>query len=255
MTRLSLAALSIALLLASYCCPAESQPAPERDKPPAKASRVPAPEPDDEAEAKVKAQRAFVKEHLDRLQRSDLCKKGSKHRLRAICTPAREFNKAKGSEPPLDQAWVGFTLFVKSEGEVASFADTGAHVSLLAFNKRGSSYKARVSGVQQNTPSDKAYASALLDDVLRTFKEKTQEKKLALEPRLFGYAQSMPAKAHLDALPHKRGFFLVRPEGQGAFGDVRKVGDVWIAIEAPRNPQGVYVSVFKAIPVERGPAL
>lgn len=148
---------------------------------------------------------------------------------------------AKGKPAKLangDHVMLGLTIELVKGGSVADELSNSVSVSALALHVAKGKVSARLTNVKpESADEEQAVAEAVAGlAVLYKGKADTAEVPKAL----YDYAQTLPANADHKAKKGKKGWTFT---GESS-AELRKVGDVWVAIEVPAAGNGVWVSIF-----------
>jgi hypothetical protein len=178
---------------------------------------------------------AFVSDHLGKLAAA--C---AKQRIDPWCR-ATEYARAKRGEAPAAGTRLGVTSFVVTAGVDPASLEKHRRLSSLAARSDGDKVYALVASVSPRNPTGQQEVARLLPLVLAQIEGgPTPEVK---EPGMSQYLEGLPSRASYPLAPQPTGWSV---QG-GSNADLRRVGDVWVAVEVPRNnPAGIWLSVFPA---------
>jgi len=236
MTTRAATALAIALSLAgcSKKDDAGDKPAPAQPKPPAPTPDQPKVDtPAPPAAADPNAAR------LAELATAARCDDPASP-LRVWCIAATGWATGEAAELPAgDAALPGLTVELQDGKPVDQALMDAVTFSALALHAAGGAEMARITMVKPESDDEMKMTMEAVAGLTMVFKGKDATATLPAD--LSGYLATLPAKADYPVSKGDHGWTW---KG-GSTGELRKVGDSWVAIETPtRGATGIWVNIF-----------
>ncbi len=148
---------------------------------------------------------------------------------------------AAGTRAPLPQgAMVGLTVGLSEDFPAEQSLQRNVELSALGAKSSSAGPFAWITSIKPKTPGESQSVGAGVASAAAFFKQGSPE--IRLDASLFGYVEGLPSAAKYPLQQAPSGWRIAGP----ATTELRKVGDVWVAIEVPpaRPLRGIYVSIL-----------
>lgn len=146
-----------------------------------------------------------------------------------------------GTRAPLPQgAMVGLTIGLSEDFPAEQSLQRNVELSALGATSRAAGPFAWITSIKPKSPAESQSVGAGVASAAAFFKQGSPE--IRLDASLFGYVEGLSASAKYPLQQAPSGWRIAGP----ATTELRKVGDVWVAIEVPpaRPLRGIYVSIL-----------
>jgi hypothetical protein len=159
--------------------------------------------------------------------------------LRLWCIPLTGWDTATPAEiAPGSHAWVGITVVV-SEALTPMQTMRAPGLSALGLQRDGDNVRLRLRAVTPSAgdESESRQIGRAFEAVAHVF-ESGVGARASIDSGVGGFIASFPGRADLPVTRHGAGWRF------GPNGELRRVGDYWIAIERPGSEHGFFLTIF-----------